>query len=221
MDWRESAYARTSLRVGQEAQKGIHMQIKVPPGNNSDLQEAREHRLMAFAAAGMEKFPGTIDDNAATTILAVARSAESPVTRALVALRPVLAAKGIKVRLVFADDFATLDPFSAGVDDTTASLHEVRIVRDPRLRDAHEQLIVGRVSVWFGDSLRRDIHRRDLFEQFHADAPEAARSAAFGFERLWARAEPFLALPALASDSLAAVPARKTGNTGPTGTALC
>ncbi|WP_072387183.1 hypothetical protein [Hyphomicrobium sp. CS1BSMeth3] len=197
------------------------MQIKVPPGNNGDLQETREHRLMAFAAASIEKLPGTNDDTPGT-ILAVARSAESPVAKALVALRPVLAANKVKVRLVFSNDDATLDPFFAGIaDDAAAPLAEVRILRDPRLRDAHEQLIVGHMSVWFGDSLRRDIHRRDLFEQFHADAPEAARSAAHGFERLWARTEPCLALPALAADSLTAMPPRKPGNAGPTGTVLC
>ncbi|MBN9276715.1 MAG: hypothetical protein J0I57_03665 [Hyphomicrobium sp.] len=197
------------------------MQIKVPPGNNGDLQETREHRLMAFAAASIEKLPGTNDDTPAT-ILAVARSAESPVAKALVSLRPVLAANKVKVRLVFSNDDATLDPFFAGIaDDAAAPLAEVRILRDPRLRDAHEQLIVGHMSVWFGDSLRRDIHRRDLFEQFHADAPEAARSAAHGFERLWARTEPCLALPALAADSLTAMPPRKPGNAGPTGTVLC
>lgn len=197
------------------------MQIKVPPGNNGDLQETREHRLMAFAAASIEKLPGTNDDTPAT-ILAVARSAESPVAKALVALRPALAANKVKVRLVFSNDDATLDPFFAGIaDDAAAPLAEVRILRDPRLRDAHEQLIVGHMSVWFGDSLRRDIHRRDLFEQFHADAPEAARSAAHGFERLWARTEPCLALPALAADSLTAMPPRKPGNAGPTGTVLC
>ncbi len=198
------------------------MQIKVPPGNNSDLQEVREHRLMTFAAAGIEKFPSTQDDAGAAMILAVARSADSPVARALVALRPLLASNGVKVRLVLSDDDATLDLFLAGaVDEPAANQPEVRIVRDPRLRDAHEQLIVGHASVWYGDSLRRDIHRRDLFEQFLADAPDTARAAAHAFEHLWSRAEPSLALPALASDSLTAVPPRKPGNTGPTGTVLC
>lgn len=202
------------------------MQIKVPPGNNGHLQEAREHRLTEFAAAGIEKLSGsgsgTRDDAGATMILAIARCADSPVVRALAALRPVLAANGFKVRLVLSDDDATLDQFiTGGSDDAAASLPEIRIVRDPRLRDAHEQLIVGRAAVWFGDSLRRDIYRRDLFEQFLADAPEAARAAAHAFEHLWSRTEPGLALPALASDSLTAIAGRKPGNAGPAGTVLC
>jgi hypothetical protein len=198
------------------------MQIKVPPGNNGDLQEAREQRLMAFATAGIERVFGSGGDIGATTILAVARCGESPVARAIVALRPVLAASGIKVRLVFSDEDATIDPFITGsADDAAAGIAEVRIVRDPRLRDAHEQLIVRGAAVWFGDSLRRDIFRRDLFEQYIADAPDAARAAAHAFEQLWARTEPCLALPALAADSLTGLQDRKPGNTGPTGSMLC
>lgn len=198
------------------------MQIKVPPGNNGALQEAREQRLMAFATAGIERVSDTCGDIGATTILAVARCGESPVARAIVALRPVLSASGIKVRLVFSDEDATIDPFITGsADDAAAGIPEVRIVRDPRLRDAHEQLIVRGAAVWFGDSLRRDIYRRDLFEQYLADAPDAARAAAHAFEQLWARTEPCLTLPALAADSLTGLPDRKPGNTGPTGTVLC
>ena len=199
------------------------MQIKVPPGNNAELQEAREQRLMAFASAGIEAFAGAGADTGGTTILAVARCGESPVARALAALGPVLAANGVKVRLVFSDEDTTIDPFIAGsAESATTGLSEIRIVRDPRLRDAHEQLIVGRTAVWFGDSLRRDIHRRDLFEQFLSNAPESARAAAQAFEQLWSRTEPCLTLPALASDSMSALPGRKTtGNAGPSGTVLC
>ena len=111
--------------------------------------------------------------------------------------------------------------FAGSAGQSSRHLSEVRIIRDPRLRDAHEQLIIGGTSVWFGDSLRRDMNRRDLFEQFHADAPDAARAAANGFQQLWSRTEPCLSLPALAADSLSAVPGSKTGNTGPAGSALC
>jgi len=202
------------------------MQIKVPPGINGDLQEAREQRLMAFATAGIEKVSAsgqsTGEGIAATAILAVARCGESPVARAIVALRSVFSANSIQVRLVFSDEDATIDPFITGsTEDVTAGIPEVRIVRDPRLREAHEQLIVSGAAVWFGDSLRRDIHRRDLFEQYLADAPDAARAAAHAFERLWARTEPCLTLPALAADSLTGLPNRKPGNAGPTGSVLC
>lgn len=198
------------------------MQIKVPPGNSDDLLEAREQRLMAFTANGIERLSTPDAYAGPATILAIARSVDSPAARALIALRSLLADHRVTVRLVIADDDAPLDPFIAESNDQDrGNPFEVRIVRDPRLRDAHEQLIVGRASIWFGDSLRRDIHRRDLFEQFLADVPDVARAAAHAFEQLWLRTEPCHSLPALAADSLVAAPGRKTGNTGPTGTVLC
>ncbi|HWV82464.1 MAG TPA: hypothetical protein VNZ50_13620 [Hyphomicrobiaceae bacterium] len=198
------------------------MQIKVPPGNSDALLEAREQRLMAFTADGIERLSEAGTYAGRGTILAVARSVDSPAARALIALRSVLADHRVTVRLVIAEDDAPLEPFIGdSTGQSAGSAFEVRIARDHRLRDAHEQLIVGRASVWFGDSLRRDIHRRDLFEQFLADVPEVARAAAHAFEQLWLRTEPCHALPALAADSLTAAPGRKTGNTGPTGTVLC
>lgn len=198
------------------------MQIKLPPGNNDDLLEAREQRLMAFTADGIDRFSQPEDCTDPATILAIAHSADSPAARALIALRPALADHRVTVRLVIAEEDSMLEPFIAGSSDQSlGNPFEVRIVRDPRLRDAHEQLIVGCASVWFGDSLRRDIHRRDLFEQFLADVPEVARAAAHAFQQLWLRTEPCHALPALAADSLTAARGRKTGNTGPTGTVLC
>lgn len=192
------------------------MQIKVPPTTHHDLQDAREQRLTGFVTAGMEDAAGSREG----TILAVARCGDSPVARALIALRPALAAAGFRIRVVFAEEDAQIDQLMAGSPDGGA-MPEVRIARNPRLRDAHEQLIVCGSSVWFGDSLRRDIHRRDLFEQFIGTAPEAAVAAARAFEQLWARTEPYMTLAALASDSLASLPAGKSGDTGPTGPALC
>ncbi len=193
------------------------MQTKVPPTSQTNLLDAREHRLTAFVNAGIE----AAASGRTMTVLAVARSGESPVARALIALRPAFAAHGVKLRLIFAEEDALVDQFIADGAHGGAALSEVRIVRNPRLRDAHEQLIVAGVSVWFGDSLRRDITRRDLFEQFIDGAPEAAMSAARAFEHLWSRTEPHLTLAALASDSVASLPGRDPGNTGPTGPALC
>jgi hypothetical protein len=192
------------------------MQTKAPPRTNDDLQEMRERRLVAFVAASIE---GSAGARVTTTILAVARCGDSPVARALVALRPALDASGIAVRIIFSDEDATNDSFMAS---GTGPMPDVRVLRNPRLRDAHEQLIVQGAAVWFGDSLRRDMHRRDLFEQFLSDSPEAALLAARGFEQLWQRAEPCLTLAALTADSLTAIAGSgKPGNSGPTSTTPC
>ena len=192
------------------------MQIKVPPSTHRDLLETREQRLTGFLAAGMEEAAGGSSGVKEGTILAIVRCGESPVARALIALRPALAAGGFKVRIVFSEEDAQVDQFVSSATDGGA-MPDVRIVRNPRLRDAHEQVIVCGSSVWFGDSLRRDNNRRDLFEQFSGAAPDAAQAAARAFEKLWSRTEPYLTLAALASDSLAALPGRNPGNAGPTG----
>lgn len=191
------------------------MQIKVPPSTLSDLLETREQRLTGFLTAGMLDAAGARDATPERTILAVARCGESPVARALIALRPTLAATGFKVRVVFSEEDAQIDQFIVGSADGGA-MPDVRFVRNPRLRDAHEQLIVCGSAVWFGDSLRRDNNRRDLFEQFLGAAPETALAAARAFERLWARTEPHLTLAALAPDGLAALPGQTPDSAGPT-----
>ena len=195
------------------------MQIKVPPSTLRDLLETRERRLTGFLTAGIQDAAGAREGTTEGAILAVARCGESPVARALTALRPTLAAAGFKVRVVFSEDDAQVDQFIAGGHDGCA-MPDVRIVRNPRLRDAHEQIIVCGSAVWFGDSLRRDINRRDLFEQYLGAAPEAALAAARAFDKLWARTEPYLTLAVLASDSLAALPGRAPDNAGPPDPAL-
>jgi hypothetical protein len=190
------------------------MQIKVPPSTLSDLLETREQRLTGFLTAGIQDAAGARDATTERAILAVARCGESPVARALIALRPTLAATGFKVRVVFSEEDAQIDQFIAGSADGGA-MPDVRFVRNPRLRDAHEQLIVCGSAVWFGDSLRRDNNRRDLFEQFLGAAPETALAAARAFEKLWARTEPHMTLAALPPDGLAALPGRTPDNAGP------
>src|SRR5690606_29448844 len=102
MDERARKIPDRIKRLRQEVPEGRHMQIKVPPGNSDDLLEAREQRLMAFTADGIERLsePGAYAGPA--TILAVARSVDSPAARALVGLRPVLVAHRVIVRLVIA-----------------------------------------------------------------------------------------------------------------------
>jgi hypothetical protein len=190
------------------------MQIKVPPSTHRDLLETREQRLAGFLTAAIEDAAGAGLGVTEGLILAVARCGESPVARALMALRPSLAAAGYKVRVVFSEEDAQVDQFIAE-SAAGGAMPDVRIVRNPRLRDAHEQIIVCGSAVWFGDSLRRDINRRDLFEQFLGAAPEAALAAARAFDKLWARTEPHLTLPPLASDSLAALPGLAADSSAP------
>ncbi len=127
----------------------------------------------------------------APAALLVARSAASPVARALVAMGPELAAAGVRVSVIFASVASTVATPSWSAPSTALAFRpDIRLARNPRLADAHEQLVLGHCTVWYGDCMRRDPEKRDAFERFHAACPETARVAQRSFHRLWALAEP-------------------------------
>ena len=73
-----------------------------------------------------------------------------------------------------------------------ASTVQGRFVADARLLDAHELLVLGPATAWIGDCMRRDPAKRDAYEFYSEDAPEAARSSARSFDRLWLNGTPLL-----------------------------
>jgi hypothetical protein len=85
----------------------------------------------------------------------------------------------VEARIVIADDDA--GPV-AGDGGELACV--VRIANNPRLLDAHEQLIVGD-AIWYGDSMRRDPMKRDAFECTVVHDLEAVRRARAAFDNLW------------------------------------
>lgn len=65
-----------------------------------------------------------------------------------------------------------------------------RVALDPRLLDAHEQIILDDTAIWIGDCMRRDPEKRDAFECYSEDSAEAVAWARACFARLWRAAEP-------------------------------
>jgi hypothetical protein len=59
--------------------------------------------------------------------------------------------------------------------------YEVRWARDPRLIEAHEQLVLGAQTCWIGDSMRRDPTKCDAFESYVEGCGEAAGCALVSF----------------------------------------
>ena len=112
-------------------------------------------------------------------VLVVARSAQSPVLRALRAVVRDGVIPGIQARIIIADD--EWSPTGGDGGDLAC---DVRMASNPRLLDAHEQLIVGDAT-WYGDSMRRDPMKRDAFECFAANDLAAVRRARATFEKLW------------------------------------
>lgn len=124
--------------------------------------------------------------------LLLARSPTSPVAQALRANAGKLAAANVSVRAIFCET----EPAAAGTETLPFGLAgEVRIARDPRLLAAHEQLVLAADRVWIGDCMRREPSKRDTYERFAANAPDAATLAVRSFERLWRAAAPLRAIP--------------------------
>jgi hypothetical protein len=128
--------------------------------------------------------------------LLIARSPESPVAQALRDHAAVLAKSGIRVRAIFGE--VELGQSAAKVAAAPFALpSECRIVRDPRLLAAHEQLVLAPDCAWIGDSMRREPSKRDAYECFAASSAETATNAARSFEKMWRAAGPVRAMPSL------------------------
>ena len=128
-------------------------------------------------------------------ISVLARSIESPVVRAIGTLAAGIAAAGLRVRLLLARS-DRLSPAGGCVYPQVSALDcEVRLVRDPRLIEAHEQLVLGGRACWTGNSMRRDPAAWDAYESFVEDCPDLAAAAGATFERLWSAAEPLFHEP--------------------------
>lgn len=166
----------------------------------------KEARLGAFVAAGLRGLAGPAQGDglqsaepAQRSLLVIARSAQSPVVKSLAALARDIAAAGCPVRLILAkgERAALSDAFIAV--QTAGVGCEVRVVRNPCLIEAHEQLVLGARTCWTGDTMRRDPATCDAYESFADDAPELTAAARLTFERLWSDGEPLTALPAIAT----------------------
>jgi hypothetical protein len=160
----------------------------------------KEARLGAFIAGRLQSLalPARGDGLQPTefterAFVVIARSAKSPVVKSIAALARDIAATGWLVRLILArgDGAALSDAViamrTAGVDC------ELRVVRNPRLIEAHEQLVLGARACWTGDTMRRDPATCDAYESFIDDGPELAAAARLTFERLWSDGEPLAA----------------------------
>jgi hypothetical protein len=163
----------------------------------------KELRLGAFVARGLHGLSAATDGGAMPpaerTLLVMARSAQSPVVKSIAALAREIASSGRRVRTILARaDRAGLADAAIAAQAAALDL-EVRLTRNPRLIEAHEQLVIGARSCWTGDSMRRDPATCDAYESFVEDCPAMAAAARSTFERLWTDAEPFTSLLPLAA----------------------
>ena len=146
-------------------------------------REEKEAKLFQFVLGEIAAGRVSLDGEWIVTAL----SMESPV---ISALRRVVNELGeasllqLRVILTRSVDSAHLD----GFEDVSSIV--VHTGQSSRLLDAHEQLVLGAVSSWTGDCMRRDPQERDAFELFGDDNRELADWAVKSFERIWAMTKP-------------------------------
>lgn len=120
-------------------------------------------------------------------IFLVARSPESPVARAVAELADEIAASGLSVDAVFAHVDGPLTRPASPCPASNAN--QTRLLRDARLLDAHEVLVIGNRASWVGDCMRRDPAMCDAYERYSTDCALSLVSARGAFEQLWAGAQ--------------------------------
>lgn len=152
--------------------------------------EDKETKLKAFIRTVVEQAAAKGEPTSGEAILLIARSVDSPVAKAVAALvREGVIALPIKPILAIVPrpdaEQAACDTFNTLVADRGG-----RIIRDVRLFDAHEQLVLGHAASWVGDCMRRDPMKRDAYECFAADCGNTAGWARTSHERLWNKCEP-------------------------------
>lgn len=151
-------------------------------------KEEKEEKLKEFIAAHLAATAGERAD-AGRTALLVARSYESPVLLALAAFQSELAARGIAVCAVLATGGGDV----AGETGPQMAGWSIKRLSDLRLREAHEQLVLGPETAWIGDCMRREPAKRDAFESYAAACPLTASNALRSFRHLWQAAIPLSA----------------------------
>lgn len=152
------------------------------------FQEEKESRIKELIQKDLADRKAAGERAFGTTYCLVARSSDSPAARALFAVAADAAAMGIEVRTLFVQhSSAAAKSIAAG---QAAAGGQWRAIADPRLLDAHEQLVLGEAKAWIGDCMRRDPSRRDSYETYCNSSNAAVLWAARSFERMWTAAAP-------------------------------
>lgn len=172
------------------------MRVRPPLRVSVTRHDEKEQKLKEFVRHHIvPSADGTT--SAQEMLMVVARSAESPVIKALFSLGQEISAAGLSLRIILAHLENDCLPESWERDAGPLRC-DVRWARRPRLIEAHEQLVIGPTTCWIGDCMRRDPAKCDAFENYVEDCGEAAGCAFVSFERLWEASEPIrrLAAPA-------------------------
>ncbi len=182
--------------------------MKSAPRMDVVKREAKEDKLKEFISAHL----ATMTASEPTTWSLIARSSHSPVVKALNALAPEIAKAQVTVRAIL----AMLDNGAVDAQAETMMLcsTECRVAGNPRLLEAHEQLVLSATTCWIGDSMRREPDKRDAYECYAADHALTAKWSMTSFARLWAASDAIV--PRVAVVAAVVVPVEDVQSAQPT-----
>jgi hypothetical protein len=167
------------------------MQINTPPPVHSVIKREDKMEIMRTFIKASLLIPRATSAGSLEEITLVARSAESPVARALASIGAEIASRGITVRAIFGYLECEKSPAGWSIAGPEIPFNrQLRWAKNPRLADAHEQLVLGPMTAWVGDCLRRDPARRDAYEQYITADARTAGNLHTSFTRLWTASVP-------------------------------
>jgi len=165
------------------------MRLEAPPQICVVKKEDKEAKLGDFLRRTVKTELTREGACTVPSLLLIARSVESPAARALLKFCSEAGHAAFDVRIIFTSEDGLL-PVQLGESGDRLAAMKCRLASDVRLLDAHELLVLGPATAWIGDCMRRDPSKHDAYEFYSEDAPEAARTAAKSFERIWISAQP-------------------------------
>ena len=165
------------------------MSRKIAPFIDIVRLEDKETKLKAFIKTVLEQACERETSEGDQVVLLVARSIESPVAKAVASLVRE-GAIAVPLRTILA--LTPREDADAGMIETFNLLVGAnggangKVIKDARLFDAHEQLVLGPAASWVGDCMRRDPMKCDAYECYAAACAKTAGWALTSHERLWA-----------------------------------
>ena len=169
-------------------QRELNMQLKSPPRNATTEREEREAQLRDFITSNLASLIEGPD-----AMLLIARAPDSLPARILFEMSSVLASHNLGAQIAFTGAAVATDGDAWRMQFDPSFTHEIRVLRDPRYLDGHEQLVLGGRSLWFGDSMRREPDKRDAFVSFVDGNEEVTARSRATFKRVWMAAKPIYA----------------------------
>lgn len=162
-----------------------------------EIREQRLHDIVERYIAHLTRHAPVSTVERAVDLIAY--SPESPVALAVAARLGELQHAGATIRAIFTNTMP--EPLLA---EWLAKAGWVRALRDKRLLEAHEQLILGETRCWSGDAMRRGATKTDLFESLNEGSREMAAMGRRAFDKL----TPFASIirPRRVTASLNAIP---------------